>query len=102
MQIWDPGWKKFGSGMEKIRIRDKHLGSATLNYTGSGSDLFDMKIGTRYRTIFYYKYFLRDFLIFFVLYSTLLHMPPLRFHCADGRWDRTQDRGNWCIVCQTL
>jgi hypothetical protein len=23
----DPGWKKFGSGMEKIRIRDKHPGS---------------------------------------------------------------------------
>jgi hypothetical protein len=27
----DPRWKKFGSGMEKIRIRDKHPGSATLN-----------------------------------------------------------------------
>jgi hypothetical protein len=26
----DPGWKKFGSGMEKNRIRDKHPGSATL------------------------------------------------------------------------
>jgi hypothetical protein len=26
----DPGWKKFVSGMEKIRIRDKHPGSATL------------------------------------------------------------------------
>jgi hypothetical protein len=26
--IWDPGWKKFGSG-----IRDKHPGSATLNKT---------------------------------------------------------------------
>jgi hypothetical protein len=30
MQIRDPGWKKFESGKEKIRIRDKHLGSATL------------------------------------------------------------------------
>ncbi len=30
----DPGWKKFGSGMEKIRIRDKHPGSATLESTG--------------------------------------------------------------------
>ncbi len=27
----------------------------------------------------------------FVLYSTLLHLLPLRFHCADGCWDRTQD-----------
>jgi hypothetical protein len=26
----DPGWKKFASGMEKIRIRDKHPGSAIL------------------------------------------------------------------------
>jgi hypothetical protein len=24
MRIRDPGWKKFGSGMVKIRIRDKH------------------------------------------------------------------------------
>jgi len=29
-----------------------------------------------------------------VLYSALLHLPPLRFHCADGWWDRTQDRCN--------
>jgi hypothetical protein len=27
----------------------------------------------------------------YVLYSTLLHLPPLRFHCAGGRWVRTQD-----------
>ncbi len=26
----EPGWKKFGSGMENIRIRDKHPGPATL------------------------------------------------------------------------
>ncbi len=26
----DPGWKKFGSGTEKSRIRDKYPGSATL------------------------------------------------------------------------
>jgi hypothetical protein len=29
-----------------------------------------------------------------VLYSALLHLPPLRFHCADEYWDRTQDRCN--------
>ncbi len=28
---------------------------------------------------------------FFVLYSSLLHLTPLRFHCTDGCWDRTQD-----------
>jgi hypothetical protein len=32
MRIRNPGWKKFGSGFRdgKIRIRDKHPGSATL------------------------------------------------------------------------
>jgi hypothetical protein len=24
-------------------------------------------------------------------YSTLLHLPPLRFHCVGGCWDPTQD-----------
>ncbi len=24
-------------------------------------------------------------------YSTLLHLPPLRFHCVGGWWNRTQD-----------
>jgi hypothetical protein len=27
---------------------------------------------------------------FYVLYSTLLHLPPLRFHCDGGCWDRTR------------
>jgi hypothetical protein len=51
---------------------------------------------------FFFKYFLGGFLVFFVLYSALLHLPPLRFHCADGCWNRTQDRCNWCIDSQTL
>ncbi len=53
----------------------------------------------------YAKYFLGDlggFFIFYVLYLTLLHLPPLRFHCADGCWDRTQDRCNWCIGSRPL
>jgi hypothetical protein len=31
MWIRDPGWKKFGTGMEKSWIRNKHPGSATLS-----------------------------------------------------------------------
>jgi hypothetical protein len=31
------------------------------------------------------------FSLFSVQYSALLHLPPLRFHCAGGCWDRTQD-----------
>ena len=30
MRIQDTGWKQFGSGMKKSRIRDKHPGSAKL------------------------------------------------------------------------
>jgi hypothetical protein len=43
-----------------------------------------------------------DFFSFSLQHSALLHLPPLRFHCADGCWDRTQDRCNWCIDSQTL
>jgi hypothetical protein len=30
-------------------------------------------------------------IFFYVLYSALLHLPPLRFHCVGGCWDGTQD-----------
>jgi hypothetical protein len=33
-----------------------------------------------------------------VQYSALLHLPPLRFHCADGCWDRSQDRCNYSAL----
>ncbi len=42
------------------------------------------------------------FWIFSVFYSTLLHLPPLRFHCVGGCWNRTQDSCDVCIGCQTL
>jgi len=31
--------------------------------------------------------FLRFFHLFHVQYSTLLHLPPLRFHCVGGCWN---------------
>ncbi len=31
------------------------------------------------------------FLFIYVLYSTLFHMPTLRFHCVGGCWDRTEN-----------
>jgi hypothetical protein len=43
-----------------------------------------------------------DFFFFNVQYSTLLHLPPLRFHCVGGCWDRTQDSCDYGIGCQTL
>jgi hypothetical protein len=58
----------------------------------------------RQRKVFFSNIFWGDFflLFLFVQYSALLHLPPLRFHCADGCWDRTQDRCNLCIGSQTL
>ncbi len=38
----------------------------------------------------------------YVLYSTLLHLPPLRFHCVGGCWDRTHDCCDFGIGSQTL
>jgi hypothetical protein len=54
------------------------------------------------RTEGFLKIFFGGFLIFFVLNSALLHLSTLRFHCADGCWDRKQDRCNSCISSQTL
>jgi hypothetical protein len=57
----------------------------------------------------YNKFFLEIhiwgiFNLFFRTISTLIHLPPLRFHCADGGgcWDGIQDRCNWCIGSWTL
>jgi hypothetical protein len=38
----------------------------------------------------------------YVLYSTLLHLPPLKFHCVGGCCDRTQDCCDIGIGSQTL
>ncbi len=40
--------------------------------------------------------------IFYVLYSALLHLPALRFHCVGGCWDRIQDCCDFGIGSQTL
>jgi hypothetical protein len=37
------------------------------------------------------RHFLYFILHFSLLYSTLLHLPPFRFHCVGGCWDLTQD-----------
>jgi hypothetical protein len=43
------------------------------------------------------------FLDFFnALYSTLLHLPPLKFYFVGGCWDRTQDCCDFGIGSETL
>ncbi len=54
-----------------------------------------------YATIFFF-FFLWIFFFLFVQCSALLYLPPLKFHCADGCWDQTQDHCNLCIGSQTL
>jgi hypothetical protein len=44
------------------------------------------------------------FFFFYLRYSTLFHLPPLRFHRVGGCWDRTQDScdyGNFCDRIRT-
>jgi hypothetical protein len=38
----------------------------------------------------------------FVLYSTPIYLPPLRFRGVGGCWDRTQDSCDFGIGCQKL
>ncbi len=40
-------------------------------------------------------------LFMYVLHSTLLHLPPLRFRCVGGCWDRTLHSYHLGIGCQT-
>ncbi len=52
---------------------------------------------------FFLNIFLGDFFLFFcVHYSALLHLSPLRFHCANGCWDRTQDQQTRLDLIQIL
>jgi len=49
--------------------------------------------------------------LFYVLYSTLLHLAPLRFYCVGGCWDRNPStlatvalavRKSYAIFCNIL
>ncbi len=50
---------------------------------------------------FFLKGIFLDF-SFYVRDSTLLHLPPLRFHCVEGCLDRTKESCDYGIGCQTL
>ncbi len=38
----------------------------------------------------------------FFVHSTLIYLPPLRFHCVGGCWDRNQDCCDFGIGSQTF
>jgi hypothetical protein len=52
----------------------------------------------------HFKVFLRGIFLVFSFgfrYSTLLHLPPLRFHCVEGCRGRTQDSCDYGIGSQS-
>jgi len=60
--------------------------------------LFNIFLQSRpFKNYFKKNIFWGNLIFFFLLYSALLHLRSLRFHCANGWWDRTQDSCNWCI-----
>jgi hypothetical protein len=62
----------------------------------------DQKLRKKKQQKFVNRGIFLDFIFFCVLYSTLLHLPPLRFHCVGRCWDRTQDSCDFGIGSQTL
>jgi hypothetical protein len=52
---------------------------------------FENWANSKFRVFFHIQY---------VLCSTLLHLPPLRFHCVAGSWDGTRDCCNFGIGSQ--
>jgi hypothetical protein len=47
-------------------------------------------------------FFKGGFFVCYVLNSTLLYLPSLRFICVGGCWDRTPDSCDYGIDCQAL
>jgi hypothetical protein len=90
-------WGARSAGTYWVRYIHVELMSQPPGAVSAGGNLSPIKAVL----LFHFNIFWGIF-YFYVLYPTLLHLPPLRFHCADGCWDRTQDRCNWCIGSQTL
>ncbi len=77
------GWRREG-----IKYRRNELFLDVLEYVnllmspqGQVTTTLSIILGKFNRTFFR--------IFFYVLYSTLLHLPPLRFDCVGGCWDRT-------------
>jgi hypothetical protein len=74
-----------------------------------GSQNQEAQVSSTSFVVFFFKEYVHnlkgnflDFFFFYVLYSTLLHLPPLRLTCVGGCWDRTRDSCDYGIDCQTL
>jgi hypothetical protein len=90
-------------------VRDLGLGIGPLTHTHSADltsflENLETKLLKRPKRGYIHIYSPIIFWLVFlnVRYSTLLYLPPLRFHCVGGCWDRTQDCYDFCVDSQTL
>ncbi len=107
-------WRKRGRGRSQITRREKAWSSInhsilyrkfTSPWVPFGSVLMVIYLPHPPHTHSVYLLtggFLWIFFLCTVLYSTLLHLPRLRFHCYGVCWDRTQECCNFGIGCPTL
>jgi hypothetical protein len=110
VMIYRREWATGKEGGPKVRLRSKDLRvyttilhratKETASATDAGHALLPLPF-THVR-FGHLRGWRLQLLIFYVLYLTLLHLPPPRFHCVIGCWDRTQDCCAYGIVSQTL
>ncbi len=101
-----------GAGANFLRLSSlydfEHIYESFLRYPYSATFLlfpYVLQILTHKSCSFYRQLLKEDFLdfsFFQVLYSTLLHLPLLRFHCVGACRDRTQNCCDFGIDSQTL
>ncbi len=83
------------TGRSTTALPRRRTSSPSIPSPGSSLSPAPSSIGRRPRI-------LNFFLLFYARYSTLLHLPPLRFHCVGGCWDRNQNSCDYSIGSQML
>jgi hypothetical protein len=75
----------------KKRISKSFETDAQAFLSGSYIRVFDYLLPGRFPLLTSVLYFYIYIFHFYVHFSTLLHLLPLRFHCVEGCWDRFQN-----------
>jgi hypothetical protein len=95
----EPNW----SGSMRIRILVRLCRHKTMDFNMKNiMQVYVLKhtyAGTKtllkgWKQCLFVKFFFQGIFLdisFYVRYSTLFYLPPLRLHCVGGYWDRTQD-----------
>ncbi len=113
---WDDTWLLFSRFSSSVTTPAENQRPTATNVSDSFPPPFPFPIALPFYVLIWYQFcnawnyrrgkevqknFRRgNFLNFLLRYSILLHLPPLRFHCVGGCWDRTldcYDFGHWQI-----